>query len=307
MRIADRLVPVFDAQRGIPATMKPGGEESSTTRESNGAKATTRKSQTVRTLRDLPVGRVSEECVDAPMPLVFQAQLLGSKKRHIQSVALSSDTPARALKMEDPRSSRAFVAVDDCKARTSAETGAALIETCKMDGIDFLLKAADENLHLSAESRRLELHDGGKAMDGQTLDPNLSINMELAPRTRRIQLQCGSSVQQPAMIMPQLISQSPFIEPPFVWPTPQPQAGEAAAVRVADAEPQRQRFPSDEARYPCRICGHMFARRSAVVVHMRSHTGEKPHACEVCGKRFSQSGNRNVHMKKLHHRTSRVM
>ncbi|KAF8375518.1 hypothetical protein PRIPAC_81947, partial [Pristionchus pacificus] len=50
----------------------------------------------------------------------------------------------------------------------------------------------------------------------------------------------------------------------------------------------------------CEYCTMKCARPSALITHMRSHTGERPFECDECGKTFKLSGDLNRHGRDVH-------
>ena len=47
----------------------------------------------------------------------------------------------------------------------------------------------------------------------------------------------------------------------------------------------------------CDVCEKVFRSPSALAIHMRTHTKEKPYECDVCEMRFSDASNFKVHMR----------
>ncbi|XP_037959809.1 homeotic protein spalt-major isoform X2 [Teleopsis dalmanni] len=55
-------------------------------------------------------------------------------------------------------------------------------------------------------------------------------------------------------------------------------------------------------KHRCRYCGKVFGSDSALQIHIRSHTGERPFKCNVCGSRFTTKGNLKVHFQRHAHK-----
>nr|XP_005163246.1 sal-like protein 1 [Danio rerio] len=71
----------------------------------------------------------------------------------------------------------------------------------------------------------------------------------------------------------------------------------AKPVNVSLCEHKR---PSEDCifKHKCRFCAKVFGSDSALQIHLRSHTGERPYKCNICGNRFSTRGNLKVHFQR---------
>ncbi|XP_018401745.1 PREDICTED: zinc finger protein OZF-like [Cyphomyrmex costatus] len=57
--------------------------------------------------------------------------------------------------------------------------------------------------------------------------------------------------------------------------------------------------------YKCGTCNKGFKSKSQLIVHERTHNGEKPYECKHCGFRFSQKGNLSKHVIAKHNNDGR--
>ncbi|KAM4833481.1 sal-like protein 1 isoform 1-T2 [Thomomys bottae] len=123
----------------------------------------------------------------------------------------------------------------------------------------------------------------------------------------------------PAFAISSLLSpaSNPLLPQPtpanVVFPSPLPNIGTTAEdlnSLSALAQQRKSKPPnvtafeaksaSDEAffKHKCRFCAKVFGSDSALQIHLRSHTGERPFKCNICGNRFSTKGNLKVHFQR---------
>ncbi|KAM8946481.1 sal-like protein 1 isoform 2-T2 [Pelodytes ibericus] len=112
-----------------------------------------------------------------------------------------------------------------------------------------------------------------------------------------------SSLLSPASnpLLPQPATNTP------IFPTTLPSIGTTAddLNSLRKAKPPavtafETKSSSDEAffKHKCRFCAKVFGSDSALQIHLRSHTGERPFKCNICGNRFSTKGNLKVHFQR---------
>jgi len=65
-------------------------------------------------------------------------------------------------------------------------------------------------------------------------------------------------------------------------------------VSASNSSASSASMNSSSFKHRCQLCGKIFGSDSAVQIHMRSHTGERPYRCNICGNRFSTKGTNNL-------------
>ncbi|XP_051520383.1 sal-like protein 3b [Myxocyprinus asiaticus] len=71
--------------------------------------------------------------------------------------------------------------------------------------------------------------------------------------------------------------------------------GKLPSVSIFDSKPSSE---DPFFKHKCRFCAKVFGSDSALQIHLRSHTGERPFKCNICGNRFSTKGNLKVHFQR---------
>ncbi|MFT7807021.1 sal-like protein 1 [Arapaima gigas] len=158
---------------------------------------------------------------------------------------------------------------------------------------------------------QMSVTSSGQASDKQPTHPT-SLHPQLTgqslSKTSTGAFGIGSLLNPAAnSLLPQPITGSPLFHSslPSVGTTVEDLSSLAALAQQRKGKPPNvnsfePKSTSEEAffKHKCRFCAKVFGSDSALQIHLRSHTGERPYKCNICGNRFSTRGNLKVHFQR---------
>ncbi|XP_042657190.1 sal-like protein 4 isoform X1 [Tyto alba] len=158
-------------------------------------------------------------------------------------------------------------------------------------------KAGSQSLSLESLKQGKLPHSNTGVAAATSLAAGLSSSFPLKPEASRSLP--GSISRFPNPLLPQssnsVIFQNPLSAVSSVIDSSKKGKGKPPNISVSESKPNAE---EPFFKHKCKFCGKVFGNDSALQIHLRSHTGERPYKCNICGNRFTTKGNLKVHFQR---------
>ncbi|NXT17903.1 SALL4 protein, partial [Syrrhaptes paradoxus] len=158
-------------------------------------------------------------------------------------------------------------------------------------------KAGSQSLSLESLKQGKLPHSNTGVAATSSLAAGLSSSFPLKPEASRSLP--GSISRFPNPLLPQssnsVIFQNPLSAVSSVIDSSKKGKGKPPNISVSESKPNAE---EPFFKHKCKFCGKVFGNDSALQIHLRSHTGERPYKCNICGNRFTTKGNLKVHFQR---------
>ncbi|XP_060086761.1 sal-like protein 4 isoform X1 [Heteronotia binoei] len=158
-------------------------------------------------------------------------------------------------------------------------------------------KAGNQSLSLESLKQGKLPHSNVGIPAAISMAAGLAPSISLKPEANR---GLPSSMSRfPSPLLPQ--SSSPVIfQNPLPAVSPVVDTAKKGKGKLPAANASENKLNTEEAffKHKCKFCGKVFGNDSALQIHLRSHTGERPYKCNICGNRFTTKGNLKVHFQR---------
>ncbi|NXS59418.1 SALL4 protein, partial [Brachypteracias leptosomus] len=158
-------------------------------------------------------------------------------------------------------------------------------------------KAGSQSLSLESLKQGKLPHSNTGVAAATSLAAGLSSSFPLKPEASRSLP--GSISRFPNPLLPQssnsVIFQNPLSAVSSVLDSSKKGKGKPPNISVSESKPNAE---EPFFKHKCKFCGKVFGNDSALQIHLRSHTGERPYKCNICGNRFTTKGNLKVHFQR---------
>ncbi|NXU70121.1 SALL4 protein, partial [Oreotrochilus melanogaster] len=158
-------------------------------------------------------------------------------------------------------------------------------------------KAGSQSLSLESLKQGKLPHSNTGVAAASSLAAGLSSSFPLKPEASRSLP--GSISRFPNPLLPQssnsVIFQNPLSAVSAVIDSSKKGKGKPPNISVSESKPNAE---EPFFKHKCKFCGKVFGNDSALQIHLRSHTGERPYKCNICANRFTTKGNLKVHFQR---------